>query len=66
MQVFNIIIIFKSPYTCAVLQWTRIGRNVIVKNADYFYQHSAKMSLENLLPLPRNRPKFKIISLSLT
>jgi len=41
-----------------------IGRNFIVKNVKNFSESNAKLLPENPLPLPRNRQKTEMISLS--
>jgi len=42
----------------------RIGGSFIVKITKKFSEHNVKESSENSFPLPRNRKKTKIISLS--
>jgi len=41
-----------------------IGRNFIVKSAKIFSEHNASKFTENSIPLPKNRKKIEIISLS--
>jgi len=41
-----------------------IGRKFIIKNAEIFSEQNAKISPENVLPLPINRKKNELISLS--